>query len=41
MTLGQRMVVFNAGEVQQIDTPMRVYDQPANLFVAGFMVARP
>jgi multiple sugar transport system ATP-binding protein len=37
MTLGQRMVVFNAGEVQQIDTPMRVYDQPANLFVAGFM----
>jgi multiple sugar transport system ATP-binding protein len=37
MTLGQRIVVFNAGEVQQIDTPMRLYDQPANLFVAGFM----
>jgi multiple sugar transport system ATP-binding protein len=37
MTLGQRIVVFNTGEVQQIDTPMRLYDQPANLFVAGFM----
>jgi multiple sugar transport system ATP-binding protein len=37
MTLGQRIVVFNAGEVQQIDTPMRLYDQPANLFVAGFI----
>jgi multiple sugar transport system ATP-binding protein len=37
MTLGQRIVVFNAGEIQQIDTPMRLYDQPANLFVAGFM----
>ena len=37
MTLGQRIVVFNAGEVQQIDTPMRLYDEPANLFVAGFM----
>jgi multiple sugar transport system ATP-binding protein len=37
MTLGQRIVVFNAGEVQQIDSPMRLYDQPANLFVAGFI----
>ncbi|HEX9472546.1 MAG TPA: sn-glycerol-3-phosphate ABC transporter ATP-binding protein UgpC [Steroidobacteraceae bacterium] len=37
MTLGQRIVVFNEGEVQQIDTPMRLYDEPANLFVAGFM----
>ena len=37
MTLGQRIVVFNAGEIQQIDTPMGLYDEPANLFVAGFM----
>jgi len=37
MTLGQRIVVFNAGEIQQIDTPMNVYNDPANLFVAGFL----
>jgi multiple sugar transport system ATP-binding protein len=37
MTLGQRIVVFNHGEIQQIDTPMNLYTKPANLFVAGFM----
>lgn len=37
MTLGQRIVVFNAGEIQQIDTPMQLYNEPANLFVAGFL----
>jgi multiple sugar transport system ATP-binding protein len=37
MTLGQRIVVFNAGEIQQIDTPMNLYTKPANLFVAGFL----
>jgi len=37
MTLGQRIVVFNAGEIQQIDTPMNLYTRPANLFVAGFL----
>jgi multiple sugar transport system ATP-binding protein len=36
MTLGQRIVVLNGGVIQQIDTPMRLYDWPANLFVAGF-----
>jgi multiple sugar transport system ATP-binding protein len=36
MTLGQRIVVLNDGEIQQIDTPMRLYRHPANLFVAGF-----
>ena len=36
MTLGQRIVVLNGGEIQQIDTPMRLYGQPANVFVAGF-----
>jgi multiple sugar transport system ATP-binding protein len=37
MTLGQRIVVFNAGQIQQIDTPMNLYTRPANLFVAGFL----
>jgi multiple sugar transport system ATP-binding protein len=36
MTLGQRIVVLNGGEIQQIDAPMRLYRHPANLFVAGF-----
>ena len=37
MTLGQRIVVLDAGEIQQIDTPMALYDHPVNLFVAGFL----
>jgi multiple sugar transport system ATP-binding protein len=37
MTLGQRIVVLNGGVIQQIDTPMKLYDKPANLFVAGFL----
>jgi multiple sugar transport system ATP-binding protein len=37
MTLGQRIVVLDGGVVQQIDTPMNLYDRPANLFVAGFV----
>ena len=37
MTLGQRIVVLKDGEIQQIDTPMALYDNPANLFVAGFL----
>lgn len=37
MTLGQRIVVLNEGVVQQIDAPMRIYERPANLFVAGFL----
>ncbi len=37
MTLGQRIVVLNDGEIQQIDTPMRLYEEPANLFVADFL----
>jgi multiple sugar transport system ATP-binding protein len=36
MTLGQRIVVLNGGVIQQIDTPMRLYERPANVFVAGF-----
>ncbi len=37
MTLGQRIVVMKDGEIQQIDTPMALYRQPANLFVATFL----
>jgi multiple sugar transport system ATP-binding protein len=37
MTMGDRVAVMNAGELQQVDTPMKLYDQPANLFVAGFI----
>jgi multiple sugar transport system ATP-binding protein len=37
MTLGQRIAVCNNGEIQQLDTPMRLYEKPANLFVAGFL----
>src|SRR5690606_16337792 len=36
MTLGDRIVVMNAGEIQQIGTPLELYERPANQFVAGF-----
>ncbi|WP_243026806.1 ABC transporter ATP-binding protein [Thermus albus] len=37
MTLGQRIVVMKDGEIQQVDTPLNLYDFPANRFVAGFI----
>jgi multiple sugar transport system ATP-binding protein len=37
MTLGDRVAVLHAGRLQQVDTPKRLYDRPANLFVAAFM----
>src|SRR5881296_2706977 len=37
MTLGDRIVVLQAGRVQQTDTPMAVYRAPRNTFVAGFI----
>lgn len=37
MTLGDRVVVMHGGVAQQIGTPQELYDQPANLFVAGFI----
>ena len=37
MTLGTRIVVMKDGVVQQVDTPQHLYEQPDNLFVAGFM----
>ncbi|MFH0962647.1 MAG: sn-glycerol-3-phosphate ABC transporter ATP-binding protein UgpC [Planctomycetota bacterium] len=41
MTLGSRIVVMNAGRIQQVDEPLRVYDYPANRFVAGFIGTPP
>jgi multiple sugar transport system ATP-binding protein len=37
MTMGDRVAVMNFGELQQVDTPLGLYDRPVNLFVAGFI----
>ena len=37
MTMGDRIVVMNAGHIQQIGTPLELYARPANQFVAGFI----
>ncbi|MGY5763644.1 ABC transporter ATP-binding protein [Brachybacterium sp. DNPG3] len=37
MTMGDRVAVLNAGVLQQIDSPRRMYDHPNNVFVAGFI----
>ena len=37
MTLGDRIVIMKDGVIQQIGTPQEVFDQPTNLFVAGFI----
>ncbi|HSL70931.1 MAG TPA: sn-glycerol-3-phosphate ABC transporter ATP-binding protein UgpC [Longimicrobiales bacterium] len=37
MTMADRIVVMNAGHIQQIGSPMELYQQPANQFVAGFI----
>ncbi len=39
MTLGDRIAVFNKGLVEQLGTPMELYNRPANEFVAGFIGA--
>ena len=41
MTLAQRMVVLNAGIVEQFGTPEEVYHRPASMFVASFMGSPP
>lgn len=41
MTLADRIVVMNRGRIEQIGTPLDLYDTPANLFVAGFMGSPP
>jgi multiple sugar transport system ATP-binding protein len=37
MTLADRIVVMNMGRIEQIGTPMELYNKPANMFVAGFI----
>jgi multiple sugar transport system ATP-binding protein len=41
MTLGDKIAVMKAGEVMQFGTPQEIYDQPVNMFVAGFMGSPP
>ena len=37
MTLGKRVCVLRDGQLQQVDSPQRLFDAPVNLFVAGFI----
>ncbi len=37
MTLGHRLMVLNAGHVEQLGTPIELYERPASTFVAGFI----
>jgi multiple sugar transport system ATP-binding protein len=37
MTLGHRVAVLDGGRILQVDTPQRLYDHPANVFVAAFI----
>ncbi|TMI19376.1 MAG: ATP-binding cassette domain-containing protein [Betaproteobacteria bacterium] len=41
MTLAHRMIVMNAGRVEQIGAPLEVYARPASTFVAGFIGSPP
>jgi sn-glycerol 3-phosphate transport system ATP-binding protein len=41
MTLAQRMIVMNAGRIEQIGTPEQVYGKPQTTFVAGFIGSPP
>lgn len=37
MTMADRIVVMNHGKVEQVGTPLELFDKPANVFVAGFL----
>jgi len=41
MTMGDRIAVMNAGQIQQIATPLELYNRPANRFVAEFIGSPP
>jgi multiple sugar transport system ATP-binding protein len=41
MMIGQRVAVMREGAVQQIGTPLELYQQPVNMFVAGFIGSPP
>lgn len=37
MTMADKIVVLNAGRIEQVGTPLELYNKPANIFVAGFI----
>lgn len=41
MTMGDRIAVMNLGQIQQVASPLEIYNQPANLFVAEFIGSPP
>ena len=41
MTMGQRIAVMSEGQIQQVATPLELYNNPANRFVAGFIGSPP
>jgi multiple sugar transport system ATP-binding protein len=41
LSLGQRIAVMQKGEIVQCETPTKIYDEPANVFVGGFIGAPP
>jgi multiple sugar transport system ATP-binding protein len=41
LSMGDRIAVMNAGRIVQIDTPLAVYDHPADMFVGGFIGTPP
>ena len=41
MTLAHRVALLEGGKLQQLDTPSKIYNDPANLFVAGFIGSPP
>jgi multiple sugar transport system ATP-binding protein len=41
MTMGHRIAVMNQGQIQQVATPLELYNRPANRFVAGFIGSPP
>jgi multiple sugar transport system ATP-binding protein len=41
MTMGDRIAVMNQGQIQQVATPLEIYNRPANLFVAQFIGSPP
>jgi multiple sugar transport system ATP-binding protein len=41
MTMGHRIVVMKDGIIQQVDTPQKIYNNPRNMFVAGFIGTPP
>ena len=40
MTLADRIVVLRDGQIEQVGTPLELYDRPANQFVAQFIGSR-